>query len=53
MSENIYEYDHVSAASDAGASDMETQRRALADCEQVFEDLGSGASWNRPRLNPL
>ena len=25
----------------------------LADCEQVFEDVGSGASWNRPGLNRL
>ena len=23
----------------------------LADWEQVFEDVGSGASWNRPGLN--
>ena len=53
MSEIIYEYDHVSAVSDAGSRDMETQRGALADCEQVFEDLSSGASWNWPRLNAL
>ena len=25
----------------------------LADCERVFEDVGSGASWNRPGLNRL
>ena len=25
----------------------------LADCGQVFEDVGSGASWNRPGLNRL
>ena len=25
----------------------------LADCEQVFEDVGSWASWNRPGLNRL
>ena len=25
----------------------------LADCEQVFEDVGSGASWDRPELNRL
>ena len=25
----------------------------LADCEQVFEDVGSGASWNRPGLYRL
>ena len=32
---------------------LENQRRVLADCEQVFEDVGSGASWNRPGLNRL
>ena len=40
-------------ASDADANKLETQRRLLADCEQVFEDVGSGASWNRPGLNRL
>ena len=25
----------------------------LADCEQVFEDVGSWASWNQPGLNRL
>ena len=29
------------------------QRRLLADCQRVFEDVGKGASWNRPRLNRL
>ena len=34
----------------AGASDannLSTQCRVLVDCEQVFENVGSGASWNR------
>ena len=39
--------------SDADANNLETQRRLLADCDQVFEDVGSGASWNRPGLNRL
>ena len=43
----------MSVASDADANNSETQRPALADCEQVFEDAGSGASWNRPGLNRL
>ena len=25
----------------------------MAECDQVFEDVGSGASWNRPGLNRL
>ena len=41
----------MSVASDA--NNLENQRRVLADCEQVFEDVGSGASWNRPGLNRL
>ena len=32
---------------------MENQRRLLVDCEEVFEDVDSGASWNRPGLNRL
>ena len=43
----------MSVASDADANKLETQRRLLADCEQVFEDVGSGASWNRLGLNRL
>ena len=43
----------MSVASDADANNLENQRRVLADCEQVFEDVGSGASWNRPGLNRL
>ena len=37
----------------AGASDannLSTQCRVLVDCEQVFENVGSGASWNRAGL---
>ena len=40
-------------ASDADANNLEIQRRVLDDCEQVFKDVGSGASWNRPGLNRL
>ena len=25
----------------------------LADREQIFEDVGSGATWNRPGMNRL
>ena len=40
-------------ASDTYANNLENQRRVLADCEHVFEDVGSGASWDRPGLNRL
>ena len=53
MSGRLYGYARVSVASDADANNLQTQRRVLADCERVFEDMGSGASWNRPRLNCL
>ena len=53
MSGRPYGYVRVSVASDADANNLENQRRVLADCEQVFEDVGSGVSWNRPGLNRL
>ena len=53
MSGRLFGYIRVSVASDADANNLENQRRVLADCEQVFEDVGSGASWNRPGLNRL
>ena len=53
MSGKLYGYSCVSVASDADANNLETQRRVLADCEQVFEDMGSGVSWSRPGLNRL
>ena len=33
----------VSVASNADANNLSTQHRVLADCEQVFEDVGSGS----------
>ena len=53
MSGNLYGYVRVSVARDADANNLETQHRVLADWEHVFEDVGSGASWNRPGLNRL
>ena len=53
MSGRLFGYARVSVASDADANNLENQRRVLADCERVFEDVGSGASWNRPGLNRL
>ena len=53
MCGKLFGYARVSGASDAYSNNLETQRRVLADCEQVFEDVGSGASWNRPGLNRL
>ena len=46
----MFGYARVSVAVDADVNNLENQRRVLADCEQVFEDVGSGASWNRPGL---
>ena len=48
MSGKLHGYARVSVASDADANNLETQHRVLVDWEQVFEDVGSGASWNRP-----
>ena len=53
MSWKPYGYARVPVASDADAKNLETQHPVLADCEQDFEDVGSGASWNRPGLNRL
>ena len=43
----------VLVASDVYANNPETKRRALSDCEQVFEDVASGACLNCPGLNRL
>ena len=48
-----YGYARVSVASDAYANDLPSQGWVLADSEQVFEDVGSGASRNWPGLNRL
>ena len=53
MNGRLFGYARVSVASDAVANNLENQRRLLVDCEEVFEDVGSGASWNRPGLNRL
>ena len=53
MSGKLFGYARVSVASDADANNLETRRRVLADCDQVFEDVGSQVSWNRPGLNRL
>ena len=44
----LFGYARVSVGNDA--NNLENQRRVVADCEQGFKDVGSGASWNRPRL---
>ena len=53
MSGKLFGYVRVSVASDADANNLENQRRVLADCEPVFEDVWNGASWNRSGLNRL
>ena len=42
MNGKPYGYARVSVASDADANNLENQRRVLADCEQIFEDVGTG-----------
>ena len=44
MSGRLFGYARVSMASDADANNLHTHRWVPADCEQVFEDVGSGAS---------
>ena len=51
MSGKLFGYARVSVASDA--SNLKTQHLVLAACEQVFENVGSGMSWNRPDRTPL
>ena len=45
MSGRLFGYARVSVASDV--DNLSTQCRVLADCEQVFEDVGSGPSESR------
>ena len=51
MSGRLFGYARVSVASDTDANNFENLCRLLGDCAQVFEDVGSGASWKRPGLN--
>ena len=44
MSGTLFGYAGVSVTSDSDANNLEKQRRVLADCEQIFEDVESGAS---------
>ena len=53
MNGRLFGYTRVPVSSDAGANNLENRRQVLADCEQVFEDVGNGASWNWPGLNEL
>ena len=48
MSGRLFGYARVSVAREADTNNLENQRLVLADCERVFEDVGSGASWIRP-----
>ena len=49
----MFEYASMLVAKEADANNLENQRWVLVDCEQVFEDVGSGGSWNRTGLNFL
>ena len=50
MCGKLFGYARVSVATDADANNLHTHCWVQADCEQVFEDGGSGASvldWSR------
>ena len=50
MSGKLFGYGRVSVAIDADVNNLHTHRWVPADCEQVFEEVGSGASvvdWSR------
>ena len=53
MRGKLFGYASTSVAGDADASNLKNQRRVLAERKQVFDDMGSWASWNRPGLNRL
>ena len=42
MSGKPHGYARVSVAGDADSNNLENQRWMLADCVQVFEDVGAG-----------
>ena len=48
-----YGYIRVSAASDKDADNLNNQKRLLGHCDRIFEDVISGAEFNRPGLNAL
>ena len=53
MGGKLFVYAHTSMASYADANNLENQYRVLAEREQVFEKMGSCASWNRRGPNRL
>ena len=53
MSGKPHGYARVSVAGDADSNNLENQRWMLADCVQVFEDVGSGTSLSLAGLNHL
>ena len=40
MSGRLFGYARVSVAREVDANNLESQRRVLADCEQIFENCG-------------
>ena len=53
MHGKLFGYARTSVASYVDANNLENQHRVLAERKQVFEDMGSWASWNRLGLNRL
>ena len=47
----LYRYARASLATDAYANNLETQRRVLTYCEQVFVDVGIGALLRRASIS--
>ena len=53
MSGRLFGYARVSVAREVDANNLENQRRMMADCERVFEDMGSGGRLEPAGLNRL
>ena len=52
MSEKLFGYARVSVASDIDATNLETKRRVLADCDQVFRGRGERGLLEPARAEP-
>ena len=53
MRGKLFGYARTSVAGDADVSNLENQRRVLAERKQVLDDMGSWASWDQLGLNRM